>query len=137
MSYNAVHKWLIRRFGKATKCENPACKSKKPKRFEWALIKGMEYEQKRENFIMLCPSCHRKYDITEAVKQMLRGERKSKNRAEPIKAIRQITVSGEVVQDFAGIKEANEITGINLRSIHNVISGRAKTAGGYIFQPLN
>ena len=31
-------------------------------RFEWALIKGLEYERKRENFIRLCKRCHIYYD---------------------------------------------------------------------------
>jgi hypothetical protein len=34
----------------------------KPCRYEWALLKGKMMERKRENFIQLCMSCHRKYD---------------------------------------------------------------------------
>ena len=72
-SYFAKHIWLKTHFGKASKCENPNCVYprknaagsilKKPKRYDWALIRGREYEHKRENFIQLCPSCHKKYDL--------------------------------------------------------------------------
>lgn len=60
IGYGGIHMWLRATFGKARKCE--FCNGLKAKRFEWALVKGKRYERKRENFIMLCPSCHRKYD---------------------------------------------------------------------------
>lgn len=60
-SYGTIHQWIARHFGKANRCENEAC-SKKSNTFNWALIKGKEYAHKRENFFMLCVSCHRKYD---------------------------------------------------------------------------
>ena len=64
VGYNGIHHWLNKKFGKACKCEHPECKGLS-KNFEWSLIKGKEYERKRENYWMLCCSCHHKYDITE------------------------------------------------------------------------
>ena len=72
--YSAYHWWLKNKFGSANQCDNINCiyprliddgrvLAEKPKRFEWALIKGKQHEHKRENYIMLCPSCHRKYDL--------------------------------------------------------------------------
>lgn len=71
-SYFAIHAWLLREYGKANKCENLSCKYPrknangslllKPKRFEWALIHGCHYQHNRNNYMMLCASCHRKYD---------------------------------------------------------------------------
>lgn len=87
--YRAVHIWLIKNYGKADRCENKNCKYpkwiyrkkgrlgytdnpkqgdtkyrliEKPSRFEWSLIKG-RYTHKRDNFVMLCPHCHRKHDL--------------------------------------------------------------------------
>ena len=82
MSYSNIHWWLRKIYGKANKCENSKCIYKNPKRFEWALLKGRKYERNRKNYIMLCPSCHRKYDetperkrkISEANKKLI-GER--------------------------------------------------------------
>lgn len=56
-----IHQWLIYHLGKANKCENKSCK-KIGKRFEYALIDGKPYDRKRENYMMLCSQCHRKYD---------------------------------------------------------------------------
>lgn len=60
VGYTALHDWLRKNYGKASKCEH--CKTLNAKRYEWALIKGKKYQRKRENFIELCPKCHAKYD---------------------------------------------------------------------------
>jgi hypothetical protein len=36
---------------------------RRPSKFHWALKRGCNYEHKRENFISLCVSCHRRYDL--------------------------------------------------------------------------
>jgi len=64
--YDNIHKWVLRYFGLATRCESEDCTSEKPKRFEWALRKECSYARNISNYIQLCPSCHRKYDLTEA-----------------------------------------------------------------------
>jgi len=70
-SYEALHTWVYKEFGKAYKCEMPGCKYprigdkgvilKKPKRYEWSNKTGI-YNRERKNWWQLCPSCHRKYD---------------------------------------------------------------------------
>jgi len=71
--YVAKHLWLIKHYGKANKCDNPDCSYPKivnagrevldrPKRYEWANISG-EYKRERLDYIQLCPSCHRKWDM--------------------------------------------------------------------------
>ncbi len=68
--YQAIHIWLRKTFGRAKKCENPKCEDK-CKIYEWALWKGKEYIKKRENFRMLCKSCHKKYDYTDEAKKKI------------------------------------------------------------------
>jgi len=73
VGYHALHSWIIREFGKATKCENKDCVYPRKnnanswvrgaRRYEWANISG-EYKRDMKDFIQLCPSCHRKYDAT-------------------------------------------------------------------------
>src|SRR5437879_3938997 len=58
--YYAIHDWLRRYYRKADRCENPLCEGKS-KIYHWALLKGKEYDHKRENFWKLCLPCHRKY----------------------------------------------------------------------------
>lgn len=70
-NYFNIHAWLLRKFGNAKMCEGECCSNTKPKRFEWALKKGCKYERNRENFIQLCCSCHRKYDMTDAIREKM------------------------------------------------------------------
>lgn len=75
-NYFNIHTWLRINHGKASKCENENCTHKTPKRYEWALIKGKEHKKNRNNYIQLCPSCHRKYDFTEQTRQNLSKAKK-------------------------------------------------------------
>ena len=49
----------------------PDCASKS-KTFQWALKKGKDYEKNVDNFLQLCSSCHKKYDITDETRDRLR-----------------------------------------------------------------
>jgi len=70
--YHAFHVWMRTYYGSANKCENSDCVYPrtnrnyktiyKPKAFHWALIHGREHDHIRENYWMLCASCHAKYD---------------------------------------------------------------------------
>lgn len=61
VGYAGIHCWLIKKFGKASRCENKYCLHKS-QNFEWSLLKGKKYQRRRYNFWQLCVSCHRKYD---------------------------------------------------------------------------
>ncbi len=61
-SYLAKHNRIKVRFGKADKCEGKNCK-KITKFYEWANKSGL-YLTKRSDWIKLCRSCHRSYDMT-------------------------------------------------------------------------
>lgn len=62
--YSAIHKWLKRHYGKAYKCQAAFC-SGISKTYQWAKLKDCEYAHKRENFIMMCASCHHQYDMVD------------------------------------------------------------------------
>lgn len=71
-SYFAKHEFINSNFGKASRCENEGCVYprknpsrtwlKEPKRFEWALKHGRDYSHNKEDYVMLCKSCHSIYD---------------------------------------------------------------------------
>jgi len=71
-SYRAVHAWIVSRYGKPTKCENPKCIyprkdmrghwMQKPKAYQWA-NKSQTYKRDRNDFMQLCASCHKLYDM--------------------------------------------------------------------------
>lgn len=79
IGYYGIHDWLRKNYGKANKCENPECKCKNIKRYEWALIKGKNCERKRENFWKLCSSCHKKYDMTDEKRKQMSEVSKGKH----------------------------------------------------------
>lgn len=76
--YSAVHKWLVRNHGKASKCERKDC-PRTSRKYEWALRKGCEHGQERERYIQLCVHCHKKYDAAprsaEAKKNISNGKK--------------------------------------------------------------
>lgn len=59
-SYHAIHNWLAENFVKPDKCER--CGKSEVSRLEWANISG-KYLRERDDFMVLCPSCHRKMDL--------------------------------------------------------------------------
>jgi hypothetical protein len=57
--YHAIHIWLSKHYDKGNSCEH--CKTTTASRLEWANISG-EYKRNRDDYKVLCPSCHRLYD---------------------------------------------------------------------------
>ena len=60
---SCVHSFLRNHFGKATFCMNEECK-KKSKIYEWCKKTESEYTLNPEDYLWLCRSCHRRYDLT-------------------------------------------------------------------------
>lgn len=78
-----IHYWINTKYGKAPKCEH--CGTTTNKRYEWALKKGCDYEKKRENFISLCNSCHKKYDFTEETRKKMSKTHKGRKASDEAK----------------------------------------------------
>jgi hypothetical protein len=71
-----VHKWLSVHYGKPQICEIGKC-TMESKVYDWALKKGRTYLRKRDSFLRLCRSCHRRYDLTpqkrlQAIKNLIK-----------------------------------------------------------------
>lgn len=61
-SYGSVHSWLRNNYVHLKK----KCQKCGGKRFlEWALRKGEKHLHSVENYLILCSSCHKKYDYTD------------------------------------------------------------------------
>ena len=60
VKYSGLHRWLRTNYPKTGTCES--CNEIKETGTQWALIKGCDYERKKENFFELCLSCHTAYD---------------------------------------------------------------------------
>jgi hypothetical protein len=128
--YNKVHRWLLKKFGKASKCE--FCKKTDSVLFEWALIKGMDYSFIRENYMELCISCHRKYDESD-ISRRNKSEAHKGRVSNNTKAVIMYG-AGVTEKPFLSIKEASLQLGISRTSILNCLKGRSKTSGGFIWK---
>lgn len=135
--YNLIHLWIRNNYGKATHCENPECKSINPKRFEWALIKGCIYERDIKHFKRLCPSCHRKYDYTEEMRNrrseimkealssgMIKNPNNSKGKfkGEHSSAKKLIDTSTNII--YNSVTEACEAFGIKGSTLSMMLTGQ-------------
>ncbi len=58
-SYYAKHMWILKHWGKASHCDH--CHTINTSRYEWA-NKYHSESRNKEDYIQLCPSCHRLYD---------------------------------------------------------------------------
>ena len=61
VGYSGVHRWVESRLGRPNKCINKLC-SKKSVVFEWCNI-SHSYKRELNDWVRLCRSCHRKYDL--------------------------------------------------------------------------
>jgi len=60
--YTYIHKWLSDVHGRPNYCEGKNCNGKSTK-YDWALKKRHKHEKNIENYLRLCKSCHKKYDV--------------------------------------------------------------------------
>ena len=72
VTYIGLHSWVWRNKGRPKKCEH--CGTTTAKRFEWA-NKSHEYKRDLTDWIRLCTSCHKKYDMTPEILKFLRKPR--------------------------------------------------------------
>ncbi len=78
-AYRNLHHWLDRNFVKSTTCEGEKCTGIS-KRLAWALKKGAEYDKNRDSYLVLCNSCHTRYDFSEETrKKMAASARRTLN----------------------------------------------------------
>ena len=130
--YRIVHDWLNKHYGKANKCENPLCKNN-GKRFEYALKKDYQHEKNRDNYIMLCSSCHKKYDLTEEQIERLSqfaGKYNKYLKLGPIAKRKSVILLPDNILFESG-RELADYLGVTKSAIYMVLSGKRKSILGY------
>jgi hypothetical protein len=63
VAYNALHHWVRRNFEKDNRCEHCGNEEYKPRRYQWANKSG-QYLRERSDWLRLCASCHKHYDLS-------------------------------------------------------------------------
>jgi len=126
--YSAVH-WWLRKNGKEKKECNHCGKINN---LEQALKTGEKYEKNPDNFIILCRSCHRKYDMTEEMKIEYRKRFLNLDRSHKQKPI-EGTLDNKKYH-YRSVTEAIKFSGVNKNSIHQILSGQIESCKGWKFK---
>ncbi len=129
-SYSAIHKWVYSELGKATYCSND--ETHRSKKYHWANISG-EYRRDVNDYKPLCISCHSKYDMTGDRLETLR-ENAAKAKLLNRKSVSQYTKSGNFIETYSSIKEAAHKIAKSPKRVSDALTGRKKTAGGYVWR---
>lgn len=64
VGYHGIHHWIANLLGRPTKCD--ICGTTTAKKFEWA-NKDHKYSRKKEDWMRVCTSCHRRYDYAKFI----------------------------------------------------------------------
>jgi hypothetical protein len=68
VGYSGLHSWLKRKLGKPMICEHCGKKVERPTQIHWA-NKYHTYKRNLTDWIRLCSSCHKKYDLMNGLKR--------------------------------------------------------------------
>ena len=131
-----VHAWLRAHYGSQDRCDNKNC-SGKSKTFDWCKKTGKEYLRKKENFIRLCRSCHRAYDMTPEKKEQSIKNLIWYDEYNPDKIVVKYNKKMEVVAEYSSVKEASIKNNVHFTLIYSALSGKAKTCRKHIWKYKN
>lgn len=128
-SYASIHQFLIRTYGKAPFCVWDS--KHQSTKFEWANVTG-KYTTELEDYLPMCPSCHRRFDFTEETRQKMSATRKGKPACnkQPVNQFHK----GILVASYESVSQAAKRVNLCVTSISNNISGYSKTAGGFVWE---
>lgn len=70
VSYRSLHKWVDRKLGQPQQCVS--CNDTSKHRYHWANI-SHEYKRDVNDWIRLCPKCHKSYDTNKLTLMQLVG----------------------------------------------------------------
>lgn len=65
---SAFHQYINKHHGRPKICENKECKGKS-KDYDWCIKTGRKYSHNIEDYLRMCRSCHRRYDLTPEKKE--------------------------------------------------------------------
>lgn len=131
-NYRIIHTWINKHYGKADRCDNPNCPHKS-NTYEYCLKNGKNHDRNIDNYIKLCRSCHRRYDMTTEKKQILTERVAGKynfNLSLGSIASKKPVILVEENKYFSSGKLLAEYLKCDKSSVYTVLSGRRKTIYG-------
>jgi hypothetical protein len=127
-TYSGIHTYLLREYGNAPEC---IWDKSHTSRLEWANVSGA-YTTDLEDYLPMCASCHRKFDVTENQRNIT-AERARGNNWATAGMVYQLTAEGKLINSYISSQAAARQSGVLRTAIANTLAGRTKTAGGYIW----
>ena len=119
--------WKIEQIlGKPNYCEH--CKKTDKIRYDWA-NKDHKYNIDTKDWVRLCRSCHMKMDFKNGHRK---GQLGTKNA--PKKRVWKIDFNGTNICNYESIAQASRENMISRTSIINMLKGRSRTAGGFLWK---
>lgn len=122
--YGSKHTWISRKKGKPKQCEQCKIISNK---CQWA-NKDHKYKRIIEDYISLCPKCHRKYDFDKGLRNHMALSNKLN------KKVYSININTGKKLIYKSIKDATLYNKILRTSISNCLHRRSRTAGGFYWK---
>lgn len=132
--YQCYHARIKNKYGKANKCEH--CNTKDAKRYEYALKKGREYSDNIDDYIQMCCSCHKKYDLNDETRKKISKSQSLVIRKWQWRPVVQLSKEGVVIKEHESVLLASVDTGTDRVNLHRVLSGERQSAGGYLWNYL-
>jgi hypothetical protein len=150
--YASMHIYVRKKYQKTGICH--ICKKEPKTRIEMDLIKGRDYSYNVEDYMELCPSCHKKYDVTEEYIEKCRKRQKEASKESFLaatpdwiykkgadnptsKPIIKSDINGNFIKEYVSLTEASLDLGIILPSLCNCLKGTSKSAGGFKWKYKN
>lgn len=142
-SYAQAHYWIKNRLGKADHCSNAAC-LKRSVIFEWSNV-SHKYMLDEKDWKQLCRSCHIRTDLTQKGKEFrskrAMGNKWASNSRGKLRitshSVYQYSLDNKCLDTYDSLTQASLFSGVSTSSISNCISGRIKTAGGFIWKYID
>lgn len=134
--YAKVHQYLRRRHGNAQKCEfcgEVGKEELKRWNIEWALKKGKVYSKNVDDYLHLCIKCHRKYDVTEQFRELIRQRLKGNtNKRKPVGQY----LDGILIATFPSGTHAAIVMGVVPSTINSVLKKTDRKVKGFEWRRL-
>lgn len=142
--YVSMHTYIRNNFDIKNECS--FCGTKDAKRTEMALLKDKDYSFNLMDYIELCVSCHKKYDMTEGQREKISIRLKNNPVENFIKAsklkkmgrdnshaktIIQYSMDDSFIKEWDSCADAVKSLGILASSLSNCIGGRSNSCGGF------
>lgn len=122
--YDRVHSWIKSNYGNADRCESSDCNGKSNS-YHWAKLHSASYDYNINYFVMLCQSCHKKYDMTDKTRLKMSVSKRGENH--PLSKLTQTQVD-EIKIKYIPRKITQKMLaseyGVCVHTIHYILKGR-------------